>query len=236
MRAGLPGVLLGRQTDPARQNLIGEFVSDRLIKKRGMGVASESILQSDSTSRPNKQRRRSMVALDRLAPELVSLACFQEQCAREWLGPPRPAEEVGAKTRLRRVDETPSRILCELSKRLISLMSFAGAAHRFRKNVHFDLVQTAIRLRHRRHSDKRVLFDVGQRCFDDAGNLRIIGERQFEFGAVAGLDHINRTIDALDRAADASGRWILRMATPTSHPVLSVAWRRSTRCGLSAPA
>jgi len=59
------------------------------------------------------------------------------------------------------------------------IVSLAGAAHRFRKDVHFYGVQTAVRLRHRRDCDKRVLFNVGQRCLDDAGDLRIVGDRKF---------------------------------------------------------
>src|SRR5262249_11362068 len=90
------------------------------------------------------------------------------------------------------------------------IMSLSGAAHRFRKDMHLDSVEAAVGLRHRGHSDKRVLFDVRQRCFDDAGDLRIVGDCQFDFGAVAGLDDAVRCVDAFDGATYANRRRILR--------------------------
>jgi hypothetical protein len=89
-------------------------------------------------------------------------------------------------------------------------MSLTGAAHRFRKNMNFDGVETAVRLRHCCHSNKRVLFYVGERSFDDPCNLRVIGDCQFQFGAVARLDHTDGPIDALNGAANANRRRILR--------------------------
>jgi hypothetical protein len=55
----------------------------------------------------------------------------------------------------------------------------AGAAHRLGEDVDFDCAEAAVRLRHCGHFDKRVLFDVGERRFDDAGDLRVIGDGQF---------------------------------------------------------
>ena len=76
--------------------------------------------------------------------------------------------------------------------------------------MHFDGVQTAVRLRHRRYADERALLDVGKRSLGHPRDLRVVGESQFRLGAVARFDDIDRAIDPFDGAAHPNWRRILR--------------------------
>ena len=53
----------------------------------------------------------------------------------------------------------------------------SGSAHRFGKDVHFECDLAPVSLRHRGDAHERALLDVGKRCLDHAGDLRIVGER-----------------------------------------------------------
>lgn len=59
------------------------------------------------------------------------------------------------------------------------------------KDMDFESALAAIGLRHRRDAHERALLDIGKRCLYHAGDLRIGGERHFQLGTVACLDHIS---------------------------------------------
>ena len=88
-------------------------------------------------------------------------------------------------------------------------MPFAGAAHRFREDVHLDRLLTSVRLRHAGRADEQAGLDVGKRRLDDRDHDAVVHERDFQLGAVARFDDIDRSLHAIDRAAHADG--ILRV-------------------------
>jgi len=71
--------------------------------------------------------------------------------------------------------------------------------------VDLDGLLAAIGLHHSGRTDEHTLLDIGHFCRDDRNKHRIVGDRQFHLGAIAVLDHVNRTFDAFDGAADADG-------------------------------
>jgi hypothetical protein len=84
-------------------------------------------------------------------------------------------------------------------------MALAGAAHRFREDMDLDGLLGAVLLHHASRADEHALLDVGHFGRDDHDKQWIVGQCQPQLRAVAILDHIDRALDALDRAADPDG-------------------------------
>jgi len=83
--------------------------------------------------------------------------------------------------------------------------AFAGTAHRFGKDVHFDRFLRSIGLRHGSAADEFAILDVGERRLLDPYDHHFVGEVELQRVTLRGFRRHGVAVDFTDDAGEALG-------------------------------